>query len=79
MDLNLQNIVSQFEIQGNVSDVRPLGNGLINTTYKVETEGDAPNYVLQHVNNAIFPDDGQHRGRDQPHPHQIRGRWHGRS
>ena len=56
MDLNLQNIVSQFEIQGNVSDVRPLGNGLINTTYKVETEGDAPNYVLQHVNNAIFPD-----------------------
>ena len=37
MDLNLQNIVSQFEIQGNVSDVRPLGNGLINTTYKVET------------------------------------------
>ena len=56
MDLNLQNIVSQFDIQGNVSDVRPLGNGLINTTYKVETEGDAPNYVLQHVNNAIFPD-----------------------
>ena len=56
MDLNLQNIVSQFDIQGNVTDVRPLGNGLINTTYKVETEGDAPNYVLQHVNNAIFPD-----------------------
>ena len=29
---------------------------MINTTYKVETEGDAPNYVLQNVNNAIFPD-----------------------
>lgn len=29
---------------------------MINTTYLVETEGDAPNYVLQHVNNAIFPD-----------------------
>lgn len=53
---DLQHIVCQFEIQGNVAEVKPLGNGLINTTYLVETEGDAPNYVLQHVNNAIFPD-----------------------
>ena len=52
---DLQHIVCQFEIQGNVAEVKPLGNGLINTTYLVETEGDAPNYVLQHVNNAIFP------------------------
>lgn len=52
----MQHIVCQFEIQGNVAEVKPLGNGLINTTYLVETEGDAPNYVLQHVNNAIFPD-----------------------
>ena len=56
METNLQQIVSKFDIQGKVTDVRPLGNGLINTTYKVETEGDAPNYVLQHINNAIFPD-----------------------
>lgn len=56
METNLQHIVSQFDIQGTVKDVRPLGNGLINTTYKVETEGDAPDYVLQHINNAIFPD-----------------------
>ena len=34
----------------------PLGNGLINTTYKVVTAGDAPDYVLQHINTAIFPD-----------------------
>ncbi len=53
---DLQHIACQFEIQGNVAEVKPLGNGLINTTYLVETEGDAPNYVLQHVNNAIFPD-----------------------
>ena len=57
---DLQHIVCQFEIQGNVAEVKPLGNGLINTTYLVETEGDAPNYVLQHVNNAIFPDVGKH-------------------
>ena len=53
---DLQHIASQFEIKGNVVEVKPLGNGLINTTYQVITEGDAPNYVLQHVNNAIFPD-----------------------
>ena len=29
---------------------------MINTTYQVVTEGDAPNYVLQHINNSIFPD-----------------------
>ena len=52
---DLQHIVCQFEIQGNVAEVKPLGNGLINTTYLVETEGDAPNYVLQHVNNALSP------------------------
>ena len=56
MEAKLQQVVSQFDVQGTVVDVRPLGNGLINTTYKVETEGDAPNYVLQNVNNAIFPD-----------------------
>lgn len=54
--MNLQEIVAQFAIQGAVSEVKPLGNGLINTTYQVITEGDAPNYVLQHINNAIFPD-----------------------
>ena len=53
---NLKQIVEQFDMQGVVSEVKPLGNGLINTTYRVVTEGDAPDYVLQHVNNAIFPD-----------------------
>ncbi len=52
----LQQIVAQFDIKGNVCEVKPLGNGLINTTYKVTTEGTAPDYVLQHINNAIFPD-----------------------
>ena len=49
-------IVSQFEIEGTVADIRPLGNGLINTTYKVTTTGSTPDYVLQHINNSIFPD-----------------------
>ena len=37
-------------------DIHPLGNGLINTTYAVETEGNGTDYVLQNVNVAIFPD-----------------------
>lgn len=53
---NLKKIVEQFDIQGVVSEVKPLGNGLINTTYRVVTEGEASDYVLQHINNAIFPD-----------------------
>lgn len=52
----LQYITAQFDIKGTVTEVKPLGNGLINTTYKVVTEGDAPDYVLQHINNSIFPD-----------------------
>lgn len=53
---DLKFIVSQFQTEGNTVEIRPLGNGLINTTYKVETEGEAPDYVLQHINTDIFPD-----------------------
>ena len=54
---NLEQIVAQFNINGEVAEIKPLGNGLINTTYKVKTAADnTPDYVLQHINNAIFPD-----------------------
>ena len=49
-------ILGQFEISGSVKEVKPLGNGLINDTYRVVTDGDAPDYVLQRINNAIFQD-----------------------
>ena len=52
---NLQEIVSHFQIQGSVGEIKPLGSGLINDTYKVNTnEADAPDYVLQRINHAIF-------------------------
>ena len=50
------NIIRQFQTEGTVVAVNPLGNGLINDTFKVTTEGDAPDYVLQRVNDAVFPD-----------------------
>ena len=53
---NLYNILSQFLIEGKVESVKPLGNGLINDTFRVVTEGDAPDYVLQRINNNIFTD-----------------------
>lgn len=48
--------MSYFAIKGNILSIKPLGNGLINDTYKVETEGEFPDYVLQRINNAIFTD-----------------------
>lgn len=54
---NTYDIVSRFATEGTVADIRPLGNGLINDTYKVSTkEADAPDYVLQHVNTTVFTD-----------------------
>ncbi|MBR1509704.1 MAG: aminoglycoside phosphotransferase family protein [Bacteroidales bacterium] len=48
-------IASQFDIQGNVLDIKPLGNGLINDTFRVYTDGEN-DYVLQRINTAIFKD-----------------------
>jgi len=56
MDKKLLDIASLFEINGNISDIKPLGNGLINDTYKIATIGNGPDYVLQRINNAIFKD-----------------------
>lgn len=54
---NLNNITSKFPIEGTVSDIKPLGNGLINDTYRIQTaENDRPDYVLQRINHHIFTD-----------------------
>lgn len=54
---DLQSIVAHFQLMGTVSNIKPLGTGLINDTYKVTTaEADAPDYVLQRINHAIFTD-----------------------
>ena len=53
----LREIISQFDIRGTVASIKPLGNGLINDTLKVNTaEEDAPDYVLQRINTAVFTD-----------------------
>ena len=53
----LKFIVSQFDVKGTVELVKPLGEGLINDTFKVVTaEATEPDYVLQRVNENVFPD-----------------------
>jgi len=53
----LKDIVMEFNIEGTVDSIQPLGNGLINDTFKVITlEAGRPDYVLQRINNAIFTD-----------------------
>ncbi len=47
-------IVNAFKIHGNILDITPLGNGLINDTLKVVTPDKA--YVLQRINHSIFKD-----------------------
>ena len=49
---DLQHIAQSFQIKGDVVEVKPLGNGLINTNYKVVAEVDTPEYVLLHINDA---------------------------
>ena len=54
---NLKEIVLKFNINNDIDNVKPLGEGLINDTYKVYVKGkDNPQYVLQRINNAIFQD-----------------------
>ncbi len=56
-DSNLTTIVTHFAIEGTVTDVAPLGGGLINKTYRVTTAPQsAPDYVLQRINTSVFSD-----------------------
>ena len=53
--MNPFEIVSFFDLRGHVLDVKPLGGGLINDSFRVFTDG-ADDYVLQRINHAIFKD-----------------------
>lgn len=56
MKARLQEIASRFALQGAIVSVDSLGEGFINDTFIVRTEGDNPDYILQRKNKAIFPD-----------------------
>ena len=54
---DLIQIANQFDIHQTVRSVEPLGNGLINQTFKVFIDGNnEPQYVLQRINSDVFKD-----------------------
>ena len=53
----LSNIAGHFIDPNSIASIEPLGNGLINDTYKIMVMGETkPKYVLQRINNAVFTD-----------------------
>jgi Ser/Thr protein kinase RdoA (MazF antagonist) len=50
------NVGKHFAFDGPVKKIRPLGEGLINDTFFVETVGNNPDYILQKKNKNIFKD-----------------------
>ena len=53
----LFSIASHFVDLSQITAIQPLGNGLINDTYKIMAVGqDQPKYVLQHINDKVFTD-----------------------
>ncbi|MFV0346493.1 MAG: phosphotransferase enzyme family protein [Bacteroidales bacterium] len=55
MDSNkLLDIAKKFQLEGEVSEVKPLGEGFINDTFIVNTQAGSPSYILQRKNKNIF-------------------------
>lgn len=52
----LKEIASKFALEGTIATVDSLGEGFINDTFVVRTEGKSPNYILQRKNKLVFPD-----------------------
>ncbi len=52
----LLSIAGRFDIGGRIASIKPLGEGFINDTFFIRTEGDAPDYILQRKNHVVFPD-----------------------
>lgn len=55
-NMELKEIAAQFALKGNIREIKPLGEGFINDTFVVRTDGDSPDYILQRKNKSIFPD-----------------------
>lgn len=53
----IEAIVARFDTAGRPARIAPVGNGWINDTFRVETEGSAtPDYILQRINHHVFRD-----------------------
>ena len=55
-ETNMLAIAEKFALDGTIAEIKALGDGFINDTFIVKTEGNTPNYILQRKNHQIFPD-----------------------
>ena len=56
-NISLFSIAGHFIDAAQIESVQPLGNGLINDTFKIMMKGQGrPQYVLQHINDKVFTD-----------------------
>ena len=54
---NLIAIASKFSIEGEIGEIKPLGEGFINDTFIVKTLAEKdPDYLFQRKNKNIFKD-----------------------
>jgi thiamine kinase-like enzyme len=54
MKTDLMKIAEQFQLEGKVKEVLPLGEGFINDTFIVKMEGSTTRYILQRKNKRVF-------------------------
>ncbi|MCD8364919.1 MAG: phosphotransferase [Clostridiales bacterium] len=47
-----EEIIRKFQVEGEITGVRPLGHGAVNHTYEIWCGGEA--YVLQEINHIVF-------------------------
>ena len=52
----LLDIIKNFDVRGDIKELNPINNGIINTTYVVKTDdkGNINKYLLQKINTSIF-------------------------
>ena len=63
-------IASKFDLEGQICEIKPLGEGFINDTLIVKTAGDDPDYILQRKKVSLPQrawNDGEHLEGDEPH------------
>jgi hypothetical protein len=54
-NLNINDVIAEFEITGNLISAIPFGSGHINDTFKVTTDS-GNQYMLQKINHFVFKD-----------------------
>ena len=67
-------IAGHFVDPKTIQTIEPLGNGLINDTYKIMVGGQ-PKYVLQRINNAVFTDVDMLQSNIEAVTHHIRQKY----